>query len=169
LSPRDADVKDDCGSRAELVVPFWHQPWYTLTNPNGLTLAPTCLITAIELSAMTKQAVPRRNEARVSARVPKEVQDRLQYAADLAGATLNQFLVQSALKEADAIIEQENLFVLSRRDAEVFFQALSNPPATPPAFKKAARRFAEKFDAANQRIEWSSRQRVVRLRKARTK
>jgi uncharacterized protein (DUF1778 family) len=118
---------------------------------------------------MTKQAVARRNEARVTARVPKKVQDRLQYAADLAGATLNQFLVQSALKEAEAIIEQENLFVLSKRDAEVFFRALARPPAAPAAFKKAARRFAEKFDAANQRIEWSSRQRVVRLRKSGTK
>jgi uncharacterized protein (DUF1778 family) len=118
---------------------------------------------------MTKEAVARRNDARVTARVPKKVQDRLQHAADLAGATLNQFLVQSALKEAEAIIEQENLFVLSRRDAEVFFHALANPPATPPAFKQAARRFAEKFDAANQRIEWSSRQRVVRLRKSGTK
>ena len=65
---------------------------------------------------MTKEAVARRNEARVTARVPKKVQDRLQYAADLAGATLNQFLVQSALKEAEAIIEQENLFVQFKLD-----------------------------------------------------
>jgi uncharacterized protein (DUF1778 family) len=118
---------------------------------------------------MTKEAAARRNETRVTARVPKKVQDRLQYAADLAGATLNQFLVQSALKEAQGIIEQENLFVLSKRDAEAFFRALANPPATPPALRKAARRFAEKFDAASQRIEWSSRQRVVRLRKSGTK
>ena len=71
---------------------------------------------------MTNPAVARRNEARVTARVPKKVQDRLQYAADLTGATLNQFLVQSALKEAEAIIEKENLISLSRRDAEVFLR-----------------------------------------------
>jgi uncharacterized protein (DUF1778 family) len=115
---------------------------------------------------MTKEAVARRNEARVTARVPKNVQERLQYAADLAGATLNQFLVQSALKEADALIERENVFVLSKRDAEVFFGALASPPPLSPALKKAARRFAEKFDAANQRIEWPSRKGVVRLRKS---
>ena len=118
---------------------------------------------------MTNQAVARRNETRVTARVPKKVQDRLQYAADLTGATLNQFLVQSALKEAEAIIEKENLISLSRRDAEVFFRALANPPAGTTAFKKAAVRFAEKFDAASQRIEWSPRQSVVRLRKTRAK
>ena len=118
---------------------------------------------------MTNQAVARRQEARVSARVPKRVQDRLQYAADLTGATLNQFMVQSALKEAEAIIEKENRITLSKRDAEVFFRALANPPASTPAFKRAEVRFSEKFDAASQRIEWSPRQRVVRLRKARAK
>jgi len=118
---------------------------------------------------MTNQAVVRRHEARVSARVPKRVQDRLQYAADLTGATLNQFMVQSALKEADAIIEKENLITLSKRDAEVFFRALAVPPASTVAYKRAAARFAEKFDAASQRIEWSPRQRIVRLRKTRAK
>jgi len=118
---------------------------------------------------MTNQAVARRNEARVTARVPKKVQERLQYAADLTGATLNQFLVQSALKEAEAIIEKENLISLSKRDAEVFFRALANPPASTAAFKKAAARFTETFDAASQRIEWSPRQGVVRLRKTRAK
>jgi len=54
------------------------------------------------------------------------------------------------------VIEEENLFVLSRRDAEVFFRPLANPPAAPPALKKAARRFAEKLGSANQRIDWSS-------------
>ena len=39
---------------------------------------------------MADQSVLRRQETRVSARVPKRVQDRLQYAADLTGATLNQ-------------------------------------------------------------------------------
>ena len=118
---------------------------------------------------MADQAVARRQEARVSARVPKRVQDRLQYAADLTGATLNQFMVQSALKEADAIIEKENLITLSKRGAEVFFRALANPPAGTAVFKRAAARFAEKFDAASQRIEWSPRQSVVRLRKTRAK
>jgi uncharacterized protein (DUF1778 family) len=118
---------------------------------------------------MTSQAVARRQEARVSARVPKRVQDRLQYAADLTGATLNQFLVQSALKEADAIIEKEKVITLTKRDAEVFFRALANPPAPSAALKRAAARYAEKFDAASQPIERSPRQKVVRLRKRRAK
>ena len=73
-----------------------------------------------------------------------------------------QFIVQSALKEAEVVIEKESLITLSKRDAEVFFRALANPPASTPAFKKAAARFAEKFDAASQRIEWLPRQDVIR-------
>ena len=49
-------------------------------------------------------------------------------AADLTGATLNQFLVQAALEKAEHIIEKDKLIQLSKNDAEVFFGALENPP-----------------------------------------
>ncbi len=150
------------------MLPFWHHQ-AILHRPSSIVHRTFVRGATIDDVLDMTNAVARRNEARVTARVPKRVQDRLQYAADLTGATLNQFMVQSALKEADAIIEKENLIVLSKRDAQVFFRALANPPAATDAFKKAAARFAERFDAANQRIEWSPRQEVVRLRKARTK
>ena len=62
-------------------------------------------------------------------------------------------------------MKNESLITLSKRDAEVFFRALANPPASTTAFKRAAARFAEKFDAGSQRIESSPRQKLVRLRK----
>ena len=67
---------------------------------------------------------------RISARVPKPVRKTLEEAAALSGATLNQFVVQAALKEAHAVLEQERIIRLSRRDAEVFFKALKSrqPP-----------------------------------------
>ena len=40
---------------------------------------------------------------RIGARVPSEVYQTLCRAAQLSGATVNQFLVQSALKEAQAV------------------------------------------------------------------
>ena len=43
---------------------------------------------------------------RIGARVPHEVYETLCRAAELTGATVNQFLVQSALKEAKAVIER---------------------------------------------------------------
>ena len=44
-------------------------------------------------------------QARIDARVPADVYDTLCRAAELSGVTVNQFLIQSALKEAQAVIE----------------------------------------------------------------
>ena len=45
---------------------------------------------------------------RIGARVPHEVYETLCRAAELTGATVNQFLVQAALKEAQTVIERED-------------------------------------------------------------
>jgi uncharacterized protein (DUF1778 family) len=74
---------------------------------------------------------------RISSRVPKPVRKTLQEAAALSGATLNQFIVQAALKEAHAVLERERFVRLSRRDAEVFFRALENPPKPTARLRKA--------------------------------
>ena len=83
---------------------------------------------------MTATAVER---GRVSARVPAQVQETLELAAAMVGATVNQFMVQTALREAERIIEQERVFRLSARDTEMFIHALENPPP-PNAKLKAA-------------------------------
>ena len=65
---------------------------------------------------------------RITARVSEQVKDTLVAAADIVGATLNQFLVQAALEKAENIIEKDKLIYLSNKDAQVFFDALDNPP-----------------------------------------
>lgn len=77
------------------------------------------------------------NKERISSRVPKPVRKTLEEAAALSGATLNQFVVQAALKEAHAVLERERFVRLSRRDAEAFFKALENPPAPNKQLKSA--------------------------------
>ncbi|NEO78143.1 YlcI/YnfO family protein [Moorena sp. SIO4G3] len=47
------------------------------------------------------------NDTRVTARLPASVKDTLQKAGDLTGATLNQFMVQAALKEAQKVINKD--------------------------------------------------------------
>lgn len=83
---------------------------------------------------MTTTTVER---GRISARVPIHVQETLELAAAMVGSTVNQFMVQTALREAERIIEQERLIRLSAHDAELFIQALENPPP-PNARLKAA-------------------------------
>ena len=57
---------------------------------------------------------------RITARVPQNVQDTLQQAADLLGATLNQFVVQAALNEAQRVIERGRVIHLSGNDAAFY-------------------------------------------------
>jgi len=68
------------------------------------------------------------NNERITARVSEQIKETLIAAADLTGATLNQFLVQSALEKAESIIEKDKLIHLSNKDAQLFFDALENPP-----------------------------------------
>jgi uncharacterized protein (DUF1778 family) len=68
------------------------------------------------------------DRGRITARVPVEVQKTLEIAAGVVGATLDQFIVQTALREAERIIEQERVIRLSERGADAFLSALDNPP-----------------------------------------
>ena len=53
-------------------------------------------------------------------------QGTLEVAASMVGATVNQFIVQTALREAERIIEQERVIRLSTRDAEAFLRTMAN-------------------------------------------
>lgn len=65
-------------------------------------------------------------QERIGARVPREVYETLNRAAELTGATLNQFLVQSALKEAQTVIEREQVIRLPDATANAFSICLRN-------------------------------------------
>lgn len=88
-------------------------------------------------------------QVRIGARVPHEVYETLCRAAELTGATVNQFLVQSALKEAQAVIEREEVIRLSARDWNWLLDLMANPPKPTPALKAAIKRYqlAEQDDA----------------------
>ena len=65
---------------------------------------------------------------RVSARIPQQAYERLTEAAQVVGATLNQFLVQSALEKAEKLLEQERVIQMSQDDAKLFCETVENPP-----------------------------------------
>lgn len=78
---------------------------------------------------------------RIGARVPHEVYEMLCRAAELTGATVNQFLVQSALKEAQAVIEREEVIRLSPRDWNWLLDLLENPPKPNARLQAAMERY----------------------------
>ncbi len=65
---------------------------------------------------------------RLEARVTAEVKDLIQYAADIEGRTLSDFLVGSAVAAARDSIQTNQVLKLSRRDSVMFHDLLANPP-----------------------------------------
>lgn len=82
---------------------------------------------------------------RVTARISASIQEILQKAAELSGATLNQFMVQAALKEAKKVIEDEGLIILSEIDADKVFSLIENKTAPNENLKAAMRKHGEFF------------------------
>jgi uncharacterized protein (DUF1778 family) len=82
---------------------------------------------------------------RITARVTEQVKDTLNTAADLMGATLNQFLIQAALEKAENIIEKDKIIYLSNKDAEIFFSALERPAKPNQKLKSAFKNYKEKI------------------------
>jgi uncharacterized protein (DUF1778 family) len=80
-----------------------------------------------------------KTEERIPARMPAAVYERIAAAARTVGATLNQFLVQSALDKANDILEKELVISLSFKTAEVFFDLIENPPVPNDHLKEVMR------------------------------
>ena len=78
---------------------------------------------------------------RIGARVTHEVYQTLCRAAELTGATVNQFLVQSALKEAHEVIEREEIIRLSPRGWNWLLDLMDNPPKPNARLKAALARY----------------------------
>ncbi len=92
---------------------------------------------------------------RIGARVPHEVYETLCRAAELSGATVNQFLVQSALKEAQAVIEREEVIRLSPRDWSCLLDLLEHPPKPNSKLKAVLKRYQKaKQDDATSSFNW---------------
>ena len=77
---------------------------------------------------------------RLTTRITEHVQDTLQAAADLVGATLNQFVVQAALEKAERVIESETTLLLTRREALRVFELTQAPAVRNERFLRAQAR-----------------------------
>lgn len=78
---------------------------------------------------------------RITARVSDNVRVTLEQAAELLGATVNQFVVQTAYQEAQRVIERESVIRLSQQDARRIFSLVDHPPKPNPRLKAAVKAF----------------------------
>ncbi len=90
---------------------------------------------------------------RLTTRITGHVQEKLQTAADLVGATLNQFVVQAALEKAGKIIESESTIVLTRRESLRLLELIESPPPRNEMFLQAQTRYQRMKNDADSAAE----------------
>ena len=83
--------------------------------------------------------------ARLEARISPDLKRRLEYAASLRGATLTEFVVQSAQEAATRTIRENEVLVLSERASIAFAEFLLNPPGPNQKAMEAAKRYMERL------------------------
>ncbi|MDD5273107.1 MAG: DUF1778 domain-containing protein [Methylovulum sp.] len=93
---------------------------------------------------------------RITARVSLSIQEKLQEAADLTGATLNQFMVQSALERAEQLLERETTISLTRKDAAMLFDLLQKPSPPNSVLAKASERYQNEVNSGSLNTKPSS-------------
>ena len=84
------------------------------------------------------------HSGRFTLRIPQAIAEKVQEAADLTGATAQQFMLQAALEKAERIIDRERNIYFSNADAAMLINLLDNPGAPTPALTRA-------FERLNQR------------------
>ena len=90
-----------------------------------------------------------RKETRLVARTSTEIQEIIQRAADYSGATLSQFLIDSAMEKARDVIERTETLHLSMAGADALFEALDNSPKANAKLLNAAQRYKDTVNVDN--------------------
>jgi uncharacterized protein (DUF1778 family) len=85
-----------------------------------------------------------KDRGRITARVPLNVEETLNEAADLSGATLSHFVVQAALEKAQAIIDRERTIRFTSKDAALLINMLDAPFKPNQALTRAFKRYNDK-------------------------
>ncbi len=78
---------------------------------------------------------------RIDLRTTTEIKDTLALAAKLLGTTVSGFLIGTAYKQAQSLLNEQQSIKLNDTERERFFAILDNPPAPNEKLKRAARQY----------------------------
>ncbi|MEA3496643.1 MAG: DUF1778 domain-containing protein [Bacteroidota bacterium] len=86
------------------------------------------------------------NKARFDTRLSKEQKDFFERAAILGGyRNLTDFVISTVQKKAKEIIQERERIIASKRDSEIFFDAITNPDKPNKELFSAANDFNSLF------------------------
>ncbi|MBX9572043.1 MAG: DUF1778 domain-containing protein [Candidatus Obscuribacterales bacterium] len=91
-------------------------------------------------------AVKGRKEERLETRLPAEAKRQIEYAAELQGRSVSDFVVAAALAEASKVIEQQNIIRLSMADSMALAESIANSSEPNMKAVAAARRYRQRLD-----------------------
>jgi len=80
---------------------------------------------------------PETKDDRLQVRLDAASKNMLQRAANYRRKTVSQFVLATALEEAEKVIRENEVVSLSSTDWTIFFDALTNPPPPNAALRKA--------------------------------
>lgn len=81
---------------------------------------------------------PVKDQARFDARLPKEQKELFEKAAMLGGyRNLTDFVILTVQEKAKEIINEKEQIIVSERDSQIFFDAITNPKKPSKTLKKA--------------------------------
>ncbi len=87
------------------------------------------------------------DKARFDTRLPKEQKDFFEYAASLGGfRTLTDFVISSVQEKAKKIVEEHDSILASKRDQEIFFNAITGTQNPNESLKSAARKYNDSIN-----------------------
>ncbi|MGA2032279.1 MAG: DUF1778 domain-containing protein [Thermoguttaceae bacterium] len=79
------------------------------------------------------------DNSRVALRIRPSDKATIMRAVALAQTDMTDFILRTALREAQAVIDEHERVKLTRRDSRLVLELLENPPAPNPKLRKAAR------------------------------
>lgn len=87
--------------------------------------------------------------ARLVARVSTDIQATIHKAASYSGATVTQFLVDSALEKAKTVINEIEIIKLSNKASKRMMELLNNAPEPNAFLTKAKAKYDKKIKNVN--------------------
>ena len=90
------------------------------------------------------------DKARFDTRLPKEQKDLFEYAAQLGGfRNLTDYVINVLMEKSTMIIEKHNTILVSKRDQEVFFYAITKEIEPNKSLQLAASKYSKLIEQLN--------------------
>jgi uncharacterized protein (DUF1778 family) len=91
------------------------------------------------------------DKARFDTRLPKEHKELFEYAAQLGGfRNLTDYVIHVLMEKSTLIIEKHNSILASRKDQEIFFDAITKDIEPNKSLKSAASKYQKKIKKVNE-------------------